>query len=292
MPSWYTYVQLHKSISLKKRRSFSGTPLFRCSKGTECDTISTEIKEVYTVNELFVRKIKIEKEKLPKQSYLNNIESIEKTREILIEKPITLFCGENGSGKSTLLEAIAIAAGFNPEGGSKNYAFSTFDTHSQLSQALTLTRGYRREKHGYFLRAESFYNVATKEIEYSDFQHPSIGLHEQSHGESFLSMMQTYLGDDGLYIFDEPEAALSPQRQLTVLTEIVECASRGAQFIIATHSPILLGMPDAQILHFGQGKIEPCLYEETESYQITEIFINHRKMMLDALSKDNNTEED
>lgn len=235
------------------------------------------------LNELFVRKIKIELNKLPQKSYLNDIDSIAKTREILLEKPITLFCGENGSGKSTLLEAIAIASGFNPEGGSKNYAFSTFDSHSQLSDALALTRGYRREKHGYFLRAESFYNVATQEIEYSDFRHPSQGFHEQSHGESFLSVMQSYLGANGLYLFDEPEAGLSPQRQLTVLAELEKYASLGSQFIIATHSPILLGMPGAQILHFGKGAIRPCAYEDTESYQITQMFLQNRKRILEML---------
>lgn len=235
------------------------------------------------MNELFIRKVKIESDRIPKHSYLNGIGSLARTREILFEQPVSFLCGENGSGKSTLLEAIAVAAGFNPEGGSKNYSFSTFDSHSQLSQALTLVRGYRREKYGYFLRAESFYNVATKELDYADAGHPSIGLHEQSHGESFLAVMQEYLREGGLYLFDEPEAALSPQRQLTVLAQILECAEHGSQFIIATHSPILLGLPGAQIFRFGDGAVRPCRYEDTESYQITEMFINHRQMMLDAL---------
>ena len=198
-------------------------------------------------------------------------------------KPITLFVGENGSGKSTLLEAIAVAHGFNPEGGTKNYCFSTHDTHSELCNALTIAKGYRKEKWGYFLRAESFYNVATQEEEYADFAHPSAEYHNRSHGESFLKMVQNNIQPNGLYFLDEPEAALSPQRQLTLLAEIYRCASDGAQFIIATHSPILLGIPNAEIFSFDNGKIHTCRYEETESYKVTELFINNRKRLLENL---------
>lgn len=198
-------------------------------------------------------------------------------------KPITLFVGENGSGKSTLLEAIAVAHGFNPEGGTKNYCFSTHDTHSELCNAITIAKGYRKEKWGYFLRAESFYNVATQEEEYADFAHPSEEYHNRSHGESFLKMVQNNIQPNGLYFLDEPEAALSPQRQLTLLAEIYRCASDGAQFIIATHSPILLGIPNAEIFSFDNGKIHTCRYEETESYKVTELFINNRKRLLENL---------
>ena len=155
--------------------------------------------------------------------------------------------GENGSGKSTLLEAIAIAYGFNPEGGTKNYSFSTYDSHSNLCESMRLLKGYRKAGWGYFLRAESFYNVATKEEEYADMAHPSRKYHQKSHGESFLSMAQSQLKPNGLYIFDEPEAALSPQRQLTLLMEIYECAKNGSQFIIVTHSPILLGIASIKL---------------------------------------------
>ena len=191
--------------------------------------------------------------------------------------------GENGSGKSTLLEAIAVAHGFNPEGGTKNYCFSTHDTHSELCNAITIAKGYRKEKWGYFLRAESFYNVATQEEEYADFAHPSEEYHNRSHGESFLKMVQNNIQPNGLYFLDEPEAALSPQRQLTLLAEIYRCASDGAQFIIATHSPILLGIPNAEIFSFDNGKIHTCRYEETESYKVTELFINNRKRLLENL---------
>ena len=183
------------------------------------------------------------------------------------------------------MEAIAIAYGFNPEGGTKNYSFSTYDSHSELYEALRLGRGYRKAKWGYFLRAESFYNVATMEEEYADFEHPSEKYHEKSHGESFLEIVQSQLKEDGVYIFDEPEAALSPQRQLTLLLEIFECAKKGSQFFIVTHSPILLGMPDAEILTFDDGCIHTCLYEDTDSYQITEMFINNREHLLSRLLK-------
>ena len=191
-----------------------------------------------------------------------------------MNKPITFFVGENGSGKSTLLEAIAVAYGFNAEGGTKNYSFSTYNSHSELCEAMTISKGYRRPKFGYFLRAESFYNVATKEIDYSDDDHPSKGYHQKSHGESFLAIAQDYMGADGVYIFDEPEAALSPQRQLTLLINIYRCAQEGAQFIIVSHSPILLGMPDAEIFSFDNGTIHPCQYEDTDSYVITKTFVN------------------
>lgn len=199
------------------------------------------------------------------------------------EKPVTYFVGENGSGKSTLLEAIAVSCGFNPEGGSRNYNFSTYDSHSELCNAMTLGKGWRKLTWGYFLRAESFYNVATKEIEYSDLEHPSQKYHEKSHGESFLSLAQNNFRPNGLYILGEPEAALSPQRQLTLLIEINRLAKQGSQFIIASHSPILLGLPDAQIWSFDAEAIHPISYEETESFQVTEMFINNRNPLLAKL---------
>ena len=172
------------------------------------------------------------------------------------------------------------------ESGTKNYAFSTHDTHSELCDAIRISKGYRKEKWGYFLRAESFYNVATKEEEYADLTHPSAKYHEKSHGESFLALAQNNLRPNGLYLFDEPEAALSPQRQLTLLMQIYSCAKEGAQFIIVTHSPILLGIPDADIYCFDNGRIHLCEYEDTESYQVTEMFINNRQMLLDRLLTD------
>ena len=235
------------------------------------------------MNNQFIQKIIIDWEKISRHSYLRKIEAIKDIEELEFTSPITFFVGENGSGKSTLLEAIAVAYGFNPEGGTKNYNFSTYDSHSELCDAIRIGKGFRRASGGYFLRAESFYNVATKEEEYVDLLHPSQKYHEKSHGESFLALAQNHLRPNGVYIFDEPEAALSPQRQLTLLMEIAECAKNGSQFIIVTHSPILLGIPGAQILSFDEGSIHPCEYEETDSYQITEMFINNRKQLLKRL---------
>ena len=235
------------------------------------------------MNHQFIQSVLFDWDKISDESYLTNIDALYMVKKIDFMKPITLFVGENGSGKSTLLEAIAVAHGFNPEGGTKNYCFSTHDTHSELCNAITIAKGYRKEKWGYFLRAESFYNVATQEEEYADFAHPSEEYHNRSHGESFLKMVQNNIQPNGLYFLDEPEAALSPQRQLTLLAEIYRCASDGAQFIIATHSPILLGIPNAEIFSFDNGKIHTCRYEETESYRVTELFINKRKRLLENL---------
>ena len=187
------------------------------------------------MNEQFIQHISIDWYKIEENSYLRKIEAIHNLEKLVFEKPITFLVGENGSGKSTLLEAIAVAYGFNPEGGTKNYSFSTYDSHSKLYEAIRVAKGFRKAKWGYFLRAESFYNVATKEEEYADWGHPSQKYHEKSHGESFLALAQNQLRPNGLYLFDEPEAALSPQRQLTLLMEICSCAKQGSQFIIVTH---------------------------------------------------------
>ncbi len=235
------------------------------------------------MNTQFIKGLSIDWNRIAPYSYLREIEALHDLKSLEFTSPITFFVGENGSGKSTLLEAIAIAAGFNPEGGSRNYHFSTFDSHSELCEAIRIVRGYNRPGWGYFLRAESFYNVATKEMDYADEDHPSQKYHEKSHGESFLTLAQNQFRPHGLYLLDEPEAALSPQRQLTLLINIHECAKAGAQFFIVTHSPILLGMPGAEILTFDEGKLHACSYEETSSYQITELYINNRKQLLERL---------
>lgn len=235
------------------------------------------------MNSKFIQSVWIEWEKIPSDSYLHKIASLNFSDELIFSKNITFFVGENGTGKSTLLEAIATAYGFNPEGGSLNYRFSTYDSHSELYHALKMSKGFIKPEYSYFLRAESFYNVASKEIEYSDLKHPSKKYHEKSHGESFLSLVGETFRPNGLYLLDEPEAALSPQRQLTLLIEISRLAKQNAQFIIASHSPILLGIPDALILSFDDGKIHECNYFETESYQITEMFINNRDYLLKRL---------
>ena len=160
------------------------------------------------MNDLFIQGLTIDWNRVRPYNYVRQIPAISGIDTFTFHKPITFFVGENGSGKSTLLEAIAVAYGFNAEGGTKNYSFSTYNSHSELCEAMTISKGYRRPKFGYFLRAESFYNVATKEIDYSDDDHPSKGYHQKSHGESFLAIAQDYMGADGVYIFDEPEAGI------------------------------------------------------------------------------------
>ncbi|MCR5452500.1 MAG: AAA family ATPase [Lachnospiraceae bacterium] len=213
-------------------------------------------------------------------SYLRKIEAIKDLDHISFNSNITVFVGENGSGKSTLLEAIAVSYGFNPEGGTRNYSFSTYDSHSELCNALRLIKGINKPGWGYFLRAESFYNVASAEEEYSKTGGVPQHFHEHSHGESFLKLVQTNFKGHGLYLLDEPEAALSPQRQLTLLIEIVNCAREDSQFIMVTHSPILLGIPGAEILSFDEGVIHPITYEQTDSYQITKMFIENKDLLL------------
>lgn len=240
-------------------------------------------------NELFLTGLKIKWDKIKLTSYLRKIAAISSLDELKLNSPVTFFVGENGSGKSTLLEAIAVAYGFNPEGGTLNYSFSTYDSHSELHNALRLIRSINKAGWGYFLRAESFYNVATAEDYYSKMpgsRSTPQEFHKKSHGESFLAVAQESFKPNGLYILDEPEAALSPQRQLTLLLEISKCVKNNSQFIIVTHSPILLGYPDADIISFDDGEIQPISYEDTQSYQITKMFINDRRQILRHLLDD------
>lgn len=235
---------------------------------------------------MYIDYITINWDKIESGSYLTRIPAIRKLERLQFRNPVTFFVGENGSGKSTLLEAIAIAYGFNPEGGSYNYRFSTYDDHSDLYGAVTLGRGVAGPKGGFFLRAESFYTMSTKLVEYErEIGRPMYGnrtLHEQSHGESFLSFIMTY-GRTGLYIMDEPEAALSPGRQLALFSRIAEMSRDGSQYIIVTHSPILLGLPGADIIAFEENGLVKQEYEDTESFRITELFINHREAIAGRL---------
>lgn len=243
----------------------------------------------------YITGLEVLRDQLPADSYTLAIPALRSLKNLDFPCPVTFFTGENGSGKSTLLEAVAVAYGFNPEGGTRNFQFSTRDTHSDFSSALRLRKGVKKPQDGFFLRAESFYNVASK---VDDYAAESIGrinyldyyggrsLHCQSHGESFLALMQNRFHGNSIFILDEPEAALSPQRQLTALLMIGRLAKEGSQFIIATHSPILLGLPGAQILCFDDGDLHPITYEETEVYQVMEMFINSRKVLLEKLFSD------
>ena len=234
-------------------------------------------------SDLFLRAACMDWDAIDRSSYLWTIPAIAGVERVDFTSPVTCFVGENGSGKSTLLEAMAINCGFNPEGGTKHYSFSTFDSHSELNQCMRLIKGPKKPRWGYFLRAESFYNVATAEAEYSRNGGQPQRLHEKSHGESFLATVHNNFQGGGMYLLDEPEAVLSPQRQLTLLREIHLCAQAGAQFFIVTHSPILLGLPDTAILSFDDGPIYPIAYEDTDSYQIMSLFLSDRRRILHDL---------
>ena len=236
-------------------------------------------------NDLFIRALSIDWNEVEKDSYLRHIPALKDLDFLQFRKNVTFFVGENGSGKSTLLEAIAVSYGFNAEGGTKNYNFSTYNDLSGLAEAIRLSRGIIGPLAGYFFRAESFFNVATAIMEKYNDDGFLPDYHKVSHGESFLDFM-SHSSRQGIYLMDEPEAALSPQRQLTLLLHIIQMAEAGSQFIIVTHSPILLGIPNAEILEFSDAGICPCEYEETESYRITKLFIENRKRMLDRLLHD------
>nr|WP_288298543.1 AAA family ATPase [uncultured Allisonella sp.] len=193
------------------------------------------------MNSQFIQGIQFDWNNLDEDSYVRDIQAFQGLETLKFSQPVTFFAGENGSGKSTRLEAIAVAHGFNPEGGTKNYVFSTYDEYPELCDAIRLSKGYRKEKWGYFLRAESFYNVATQEEQYADVEHPSAEYHKQSHGESFLALVHDNFGANGLYLLDEPEAALSPQRQLTLLWEIVRCVKQGRSLSLPAIPPFCWG---------------------------------------------------
>lgn len=242
------------------------------------------------MNRKYIDKVILNNE-IERNSYLQNLPVIQyliKNKSLTFNNDITFFVGENGTGKSTLLEAIAVAYGFNAEGGSRNFNFSTKTTHSELCEHLILSKS-KYAKDGFFLRAESFYNVATNIDEMDSDLLTSYGgksLHEQSHGESFLALIQNRFGGNGIYILDEPEAALSPARLLTLIAEIDSLVKANSQFIIATHSPILMAVPNAQIYQFTEDGVESVSYQQTEHYQLTRRFLENPDQMLRYLLED------
>lgn len=216
-----------------------------------------------------------------------DVAAIRDTRTLTLHPRVTFLIGENGSGKSTLLEAVAVAAGFNAEGGGKGHRFSTRDSHSSLYQHMHVIRGSARESDGFFLRAESFYNVAT-DLEERGLSYGRGGppLHQQSHGEAFLTVLRERLHGHGLYLFDEPEAALSPARQMACLRVIHDLVRMSSQFIIATHSPIIMAYPDAVIYELSAKGLRQVEYEDTEHVFLTRQFLNARDRMLADLLSD------
>ncbi|WP_459481361.1 AAA family ATPase [Clostridium saccharoperbutylacetonicum] len=238
---------------------------------------------------LYIKEIRIKREINKEESYIKDLPVVNKLNSLALTKNVTFVVGENGSGKSTLLEAIAVNSGFNAEGGTRNFSFSSMETHSDLYKYITVVKSAIRHKDGFFLRAESFYNVAT-EIERLDSEgsrgNPVIdsyggkSLHKMSHGESFITLMTNRFSGHGLYILDEPEAALSPLKQMAMLTIINELVKKKSQFIIATHSPILMAYPDADIFVIDEDGITKTPYKKTDNYMMTRKFLeNPEKMM-------------
>lgn len=238
--------------------------------------------------DVFLRSIELRRDEVPDvKRFPFSLPSLRDFERLSFDPHVTFFVGENGSGKSTLLEAIAIAAGFNAEGGSRNFNFSTHRSESDLHQYLRLVRGVRRPKTDFFLRAESFFNVATDIERMGRFEsYGGKSLHERSHGESFMSLVTNRFGPHGLYLLDEPEAALSPQRQLALLKSMHHLAQQGCQFIISTHSPLLMAYPGARIFHLSETGIARVEYEQTEHYALTRDFLMNRERYLKRLFED------
>lgn len=232
------------------------------------------------------------RERIPDPSrFPYNLPALRGLTKLPFHPKVTFLVGENGSGKSTLLEAIAVACGLNPEGGSRNFNFATRPSHSPLDECIRLARTAALPGDSYFLRAESFYNVAS-EIERLDNApggapiidaYGGVSLHEQSHGESFFALFKNRFRDHGLYLMDEPEAALSPQRQLQFLRLMHMFLQRGGQFVIATHSPIIMAYPDARICVLDAHGCRDVAYTQTEHYLITRGFLSHPQQSLSML---------
>ena len=245
------------------------------------------------MRDLYIRRMAL-LEPLPRESYLNALPVVKHLAKdgIDFHKQVTFFVGENGSGKSTLIEALAISQGFNPEGGTKNFRFSTENSHSELHDYLRVVRGAMYPRDGFFLRAESFYNVASN-IDQMD-REPGLGgpvigsyggvsLHKQSHGESFLALAENRFGGRGLYILDEPEAALSPRGIIRLMQRMDELLSLDSQFIISTHSPMLLAFPGAEVYQIRADGIESVRFQDTDHYRTSVRFLQNPESAVEEI---------
>jgi len=245
------------------------------------------------MRDLYIRRMAL-LEPLPRESYLNALPVVKHLAKdgIDFHKQITFFVGENGSGKSTLIEALAISQGFNPEGGTKNFRFSTENSHSELHDYLRVVRGAMYPRDGFFLRAESFYNVASN-IDQMD-REPGLGgpvigsyggvsLHKQSHGESFLALAENRFGGHGLYILDEPEAALSPRGIIRLMQRMDELLALDSQFIISTHSPMLLAFPGAEVYQIRAEGIESVRFQDTDHYRTSVRFLQNPESAVEEI---------
>jgi predicted ATPase len=215
-------------------------------------------------------------------AYPFSIPALRDLDELTLDPAVTFFVGENGSGKSTLVEAIAVAAGFNAEGGSRHARASTRPSESSLHRYLRLVRGTKRIRDGYFFRAESFFNIATylERLDGGLGPYGGKSLHEQSHGESFIALIANRFGPDSFFVLDEPEAALSLRGQLALMRRMHDLVAEGSQFVVSTHSPVLLGYPEATIYTLSDAGITRARYEETENYELTRSFLKDRDQFL------------
>lgn len=238
---------------------------------------------------IFLRAIRNEHIFSKNDSYPFNLPIVRNLKTLEFTKSVTYIVGENGSGKSTLLEAIAHLLGLNAEGGSKNFNFRTKDTHSSLYEELRAIRADVSYRNAFFFRAESFYNVASEvdRIAQEDYtmlnSYGGVSLHEQSHGESFMSLFTNRLKSKGLYIFDEPEAALSYMNQLRFLVWMKESVNAGSQIIISTHSPVILAYPDAEILVAENGILRPTSYNDCYIYRDMLAFVTNKDLVIKEL---------
>ncbi len=240
------------------------------------------------LNQLYVRGLKLNAP-VSRDSYLHPlpvVQHLQRCTQLEFSAPVTFLVGENGAGKSTLLEAIAVNMGFNPEGGTINFHFATNDTHSALHRYLTVIKGPHMRRDGFFLRAESFYNVATNIDEIgAEHNYGGESLHCRSHGESILALVENRFSGHGLYLLDEPEAALSPTGILRLLCSMDALVKQGSQFIIATHSPMLMAFPGAQVLWLDDQGITPMDYKQTDHYRLTRRFLEAPERVLQELLK-------
>ena len=230
---------------------------------------------------MFLRRIELQRDNISSYNqYPFSIPSIKNLDQLDLHNKVTFFVGENGSGKSTLLEAIADKCEFNTAGGGRNNFYEVDASESSLGDYIRLS-WLPKVTNGFFLRAESFYNFATHIDTLGTGPYGGKSLHHQSHGEAFFSLFSNRFRGRGIYLLDEPEAALSPARQLAFLRILHDLVQEDdSQFIIATHSPILLGYPEAVILSFDNGKITEIEYEETDHFQLTKYFLQNREKFL------------
>jgi predicted ATPase len=247
----------------------------------------------------FIRSVEIKSEDVDRRSYPLNLPAFRGVHSLDLDPRMTIFVGENGSGKSTLVEAIAVAAGFNAEGGTINFNFATQRHRPELADHVRLVRGTLRPRTGFFLRAESFFNVAT-EIERLD-EAPSVAarigpaygpkpLHEVSHGESFLALAMHRFGPSGLYVLDEPEAAMSPFGCFALLRRFHDLVLQGSQFVIATHSPIMMAFPGALIYVLSGSGPRQSKWEDLDHVKVLREFINHRDVVMGELLSSDESE--